>query len=94
MLILRIEHPVPDFAAWKKAFDSDPLGRRLSGVRRHRILRSSDDQRYVTVDLEFDNPSEVESFHAALQKLWGRVQGQIIDRPRARVLEVVENTSY
>ena len=25
--ILRIEHTVPDFDAWKKAFDSDPLGR-------------------------------------------------------------------
>jgi hypothetical protein len=26
MPILRIEHPVPDFDAWKTAFDSDPLG--------------------------------------------------------------------
>jgi hypothetical protein len=24
--ILRIEHPVPDFDGWKKAFDSDPVG--------------------------------------------------------------------
>jgi len=34
MHILRIEHPVPNFDAWKKAFDSDPLGREQSGVRR------------------------------------------------------------
>ena len=27
MHILRIEHPVPDYDAWKQAFDSDPIGR-------------------------------------------------------------------
>ena len=25
MHILRIEHPVPDFNAWKRAFDGDPI---------------------------------------------------------------------
>ena len=25
--ILRIEHPVPDYDAWKEAFDSDPISR-------------------------------------------------------------------
>ncbi len=24
MQIVRIEHPVPDYDAWKRAFDSDP----------------------------------------------------------------------
>jgi len=38
MTILRIEHPIPDFDAWKKAFDSDPVGREKSGVRRYQIL--------------------------------------------------------
>jgi hypothetical protein len=27
MYILRIEHPVSDYDAWKAAFDSDPIGR-------------------------------------------------------------------
>ena len=31
MYILRIEHPVPDYDAWKAAFDSDPIGRERSG---------------------------------------------------------------
>ena len=31
MSILRIEHPVPDYAAWKEAFDADPVGRERSG---------------------------------------------------------------
>ena len=39
MHILRIEHPVPDYDAWKEAFDSNPISREHSGVRRYRILR-------------------------------------------------------
>ncbi len=46
MHILRIEHPVPDYDAWKEAFDSDPIGREPSGVRRYRILRPNDDPNY------------------------------------------------
>jgi len=36
MPILRIEHPVPDFDAWKKTFDSDPLNRLSSNLGCHR----------------------------------------------------------
>jgi hypothetical protein len=39
MHILRIEHPVPNFDTWKTAFDSDPIGRKQSGMHRYRILR-------------------------------------------------------
>ena len=46
MYILRIEHPVPNFDGWKKAFDSDPVGREKSGVRRYQILRPTDDANY------------------------------------------------
>jgi hypothetical protein len=31
MPILRIEHAVPDFNGWKRAFDSDPVDRKGSG---------------------------------------------------------------
>jgi hypothetical protein len=55
--VLRIEHPVGDFSAWKQAFDSDPVGRERSGVRRYRVLRSVDDPNYVMIDLKF-NTSE------------------------------------
>ncbi len=47
MHILRIEHQVPDYDAWKEAFDSDPIGRERSGVRRYHILRATDDPNYV-----------------------------------------------
>ena len=38
--IVRIEHPVPDFARCKQAFDSDPVGREQTRVRRDRSLRN------------------------------------------------------
>ena len=34
MYVLNYWHTVPDYAEWKKIFDSDPLGREASGVRR------------------------------------------------------------
>jgi hypothetical protein len=92
MHILRIEHSVPDFDAWKKAFDSDPIGRETSGVRCHRVLRASDDPNYVMIDLEFDSASEAEAVHAALRELWGRVD--VMRSPQARIVEAVEIKEY
>ena len=34
MTTLRIQHSVPDFDAWKQAFDADPMDRKAAGVRR------------------------------------------------------------
>jgi len=64
--ILRIEHPVPDYDAWKAAFDSDPIGRERSGVRRYRVMRATDDPSHVMLDLEFDSLDEAEAVKAAL----------------------------
>ncbi len=91
---LRIEHPVPDFGAWKKAFDGDPVDRKRSGVRRYRILRPIDDPNYVTVDLEFDSSREAEALLAALHELWRRVEGKVMQSPRARILETVESKEF
>ena len=94
MFILRIEHPVPNFEGWKEAFDSDPVGRERSGVRRYRILRAVDDPNFVTIDLEFDTQREAEGLLAAMQQVWGRVQGTIILNPRARIVETFESKEY
>ena len=64
--ILRIEHPVAYYDAWKAAFDSDPIGREHSGVRRYRIMRSTDDPSHVMLDLEFYSLGEAEAVKAAL----------------------------
>ena len=94
MPILRIEHPVPDFDSWKKAFDSDPVHRERSGVRRYRISRPQDDPNFVTLDLEFDSAKEAEDFRTALGNLWRRVEGSLIQGPRARILDTVESREY
>jgi hypothetical protein len=66
--VLQIEYPVPDYDAWKAAFDRDLLDRAGSGVRRYRILRPTDDPNYVVIDLEFDNSGEAEAYLAALRR--------------------------
>ncbi len=94
MYILRIEHPVPDFNGWKKAFDSDPVGREKSGVRHYQILRPTDDPNYVMIDLEFDTAVQAEALLAAMRVVWGRVEGTIMMNPKARIVEAVETRSY
>ena len=89
MYVLRIEHPVPDFDAWKRAFDSDPVGRERGGVRGYRVLRPVDDAKYALIDLEFESSDEAEAFLAALRELWGNVD--VMRDPRARIVEVVES---
>jgi hypothetical protein len=91
MFILRIEHPVPDFDGWKKAFDSDPVGRKKMGVRRYRIFTAVDNPKYVMIDLEFDTANQAEALLAAMRAVWGRVEGKIMTNPQARIVEIVES---
>jgi hypothetical protein len=90
VFILRIDHSVQDFAGWKRSFDSDPVGRQKSGVRRYRIFRPIDDANYVTVDLEFDTANQAEALLAALRAVWSRIEGTVIMKPQARIIEAVE----
>jgi len=94
MYMLRIEHPVPSFDGWKKAFDSDPVGRVKSGVRRYQILRPTDDANYVMIDLEFDTAQQAEALLAAMRVVWGRVEGTIMTNPKAQIVEAVETKEY
>ena len=90
MIILQIEHKVPNFDAWKKAFEIDPINRKKSGVIRYRIFRPIYDQNYVIIDLEFANLLQAEQSLAALISLWGEVEGKIIMNPQTRILTLVE----
>lgn len=92
MYVLRIEHAVPDFDAWKKAFDSDPIGRERGGVRRYRVLRPTDDSNFALIDLEFDSEGEAHHFLTGLRELWGRVD--VMRDPQARIVEIVESGEY
>jgi hypothetical protein len=90
--ILRIEHAVPDYDAWKTAFDGDPVRRQEAGVRRYRVLRPTDDPNYVMIDLEFDTAAEAEGMLVALRDLWSRVD--VMRDPHARVVEAVDSGAY
>jgi hypothetical protein len=93
--MVRIEHPVGDFEAWKEAFDSDPVGRQRSGVRRYRILRPRDDPKFVMIDLEFDQAAEAEAFQSAMRELWSGAQAQrVMEDPRIRIVEVADSKEY
>jgi hypothetical protein len=90
MHVLRIEHPVPNFDSWKIAFDSDPIGRKQMGVRRYHVYRPTDDPNYALIDLEFDSASQAEACLSALRTLWSRVQGSVMNDPRVRILNRIE----
>lgn len=95
MIVLQIEHAVPNFTGWKQAFDSDPVGRERSGVRRYRILRPVDNPNFAIIELEFDTVPEAEALLAAMQVVWGLVQGTIIEGgPQSRIVELVEAVEY
>jgi hypothetical protein len=94
MIVLQIEHLVPDFNVWKKAFDSDPVNRKQSGVKLYRIFRQVDNPNYVILELEFDSLFEAEALLATLQKLWHRVEGKVMMSPQARIVETVEIKEY
>lgn len=89
-IILRIEHPVADFENWKRAFDSDPVGRERSGVRRYRVSRPVDDPNYVLIDLEFDTKSEAEGLLNAMREVWARAGHSVSSNQRARITVAVE----
>lgn len=93
--IVRIEHPVGSYDSWKRAFDSDPIGRQKSGVRRYRILRPTDDPNYVMIDLEFDSLKEAENVRSALQKMWSSPEAQrVMQNPKLRIVEQIEAKEY
>jgi len=97
MTILRIEHPVSDFGTWKRAFDRDPLDRKGSGVRWHRIARPVGDPDYVSLELEFGDPEEAEAFLAALhERVWGSREASpaLEGTPQTQLYELVESEEF
>lgn len=94
MIALQIEHKVPSYDGWKKAFDSDPINRRKSGVLRHRVFRPTDDSNYVIIQLEFETLHQAEEALAALRKLWVNVEGKVMVDPKTRMLDVAEVIEY
>lgn len=91
MPILRIQHSVPNFDGWKRAFDKDPIDRKGSGVRRYQVHRSIADPNFVMIDLEFDSLADAERMLEKLRHLWAGPGGAVMRNPEAWILETVES---
>jgi cytidylate kinase len=95
MTILHIEHSIQDYETWKRAFESDPVSREQSGVRRYQILRPIDDPNYVIIDLGFDSSTAAEAFLAALREMWrSPAAAALIGSSQTRIVQVVESKEY
>lgn len=93
MTILRIQHSVPNFEGWKRAFESDPMDRKASGVRGYHVHRSVADPNFVMIDLEFDSVAEAERLLERLRGLWAGPGGAVMQNPEAWIVETVESRS-
>lgn len=93
MTILRIEHPVSDFAAWKRTFDSFAERRQSGGVRHFQVLRLANDPNYVLIDLAFDSREAAEAFLTFLRGIWqSATAGQVLrGTPKASIAEVAQS---
>ncbi len=90
MYMLRIEHPVPDYESWKRAFDADPVGRKNAGVRRYQVLRPVGNPNRVVVHLEFEMLAHAEALLASLRNLWKNAEGKIMMNPEVEILHADE----
>lgn len=90
MILLHIEHPVADFGQWKASFDNYAELRQKTGVRRYRVSQPMDNPDFAIVDLEFDSLSQAETLLSAVQQVWQRVGGTLMNDPHWRISEVVE----
>jgi len=93
MTILRVQHVVPDFDGWRRAFDNDPIDRKGSGVRRYSVHRSVADPQLVMIDLEFDTVVEAEAVLEKLRRLWAGPGGAVTRNPAAWIVETIESKS-
>jgi hypothetical protein len=91
MIVLQVEHNVSSYDGWKKAFDNDPIGRKKSGVKRYQVYQSVDDEKYVVIDLYFENLEDSTRALKSLKELWSKVQGTVMVNPKARMLTLNES---
>jgi hypothetical protein len=94
MYVLNYWHTVSDYGEWKKVFDSDPLGREASGVRRVSIERPVDDDHTVIGELEFDSLGEAETFAGRLQEVWKGSASSVVSNAGTRITEVLVQQEF
>ena len=90
MFILQIEHRVPSYEGWKKAFDADPMNRKKMGVTRYQVCRQEEEPDNIIIDLYFDSMQNLQTMVAALQNLWKKVDGSVMTNAKTRILNIKE----
>lgn len=93
MPVLRIQHEVPNYKGWKRAFDDDPMDRKGSGVTRYQVSLAISDQNLVMIDLEFATAAETETMLERLRQLWAGPGGAVMRNPQAWIVETIESRS-
>jgi len=93
MVTLRIEHKISSYDGWKNAFDSDPINRKKSGVKRYRIYRPMDNQDFVIIELDFDNLNQAQVTQTALQNIFPNIEGKLIFDVKLGILNIIEETN-
>lgn len=90
MHTLHIEHAITDFTTWRAAFDRFQPARQNAGVRAHRIERPTDDERYVHIELDFDELPAAQGFLSFLeQQVWSSRDASpaLAGTPMTRILQ-------
>lgn len=93
MITLRIEHKISGYDGWKKAFDSDPINRKKSGVKRYRIYRSADNENFVIIELDFDNPEQAAAAQSALGNIFPNIEGKLIFEVQMKIVNIIEEAT-
>ena len=93
MTTLRIEHRISSFDGWKNAFDSDPINRKKSGVKRYRIYRPADSSDFVIIELDFDSIEQAQATQTALNKTFPNIEGKLIFEVQMKLLNIFEETN-
>lgn len=91
MALLRIQHTVTDYDAWKRIFDADPADRKGNGVRWYRVHRGTDEPQLVMVDLDFDTAEEATAMLARLRGVWDGPGRDVMSGVQASVFDTVES---
>lgn len=93
MATLHIEHAITDLPTWLGAFERFAEARAGAGVRRTRIWQPVDDDRYLYVQLDFDDVDAATAFLGFLrQVVWASPEASpgLDGAPVGRVLQEVD----
>ena len=96
MTTLHIEHPITGYEQWRAAFDRAEQLRTDGGVIAQRVSQPIDDDRYIVVQLDFEDTERARNFLDVLRtRIWAdpaRAPG-LGGTPRTVILQPAEQTT-